>query len=151
MKTGEFQQLLLRSAVTALACDGSIDQAEVDAVKHMAENEVYFDGYDYAAPFDTFLNHIKAQGRAAVEEYLIQLKKAPLKERQKLLLVEVLLRVMDADNQWAQNEKAFLHMAVGQMQLPLEELIEAFPKHADVLSDDHSTRFDDSFHSVLSA
>ncbi|WKZ66577.1 MAG: TerB family tellurite resistance protein [Flavobacteriales bacterium] len=150
MRTNDFQPLLLRTAVTALACDGNIDQAEVDAVKQMAENEIYFLGYEYQQPFDVFLETIKARGRAAVEEYLSELKQAPLNNRQKLLLVEVLIRVIDADDQWAQNEKAFLHMAIGQMQIPLEDLIAGFPKHADVLSDDHSASFDDSFHDVLS-
>lgn len=151
MRTSDFQPLLLRTAVTALACDGNIDQSEVDAVKQMAENEVYFLGYEYQQPFDVFLGTMKARGRDTVEEYLSELKQAPLNERQKLLVVEVLIRVMDADEQWAQNEKAFLHMAVRQMQLSLEALIESFPKHADILCDDHSGSFDDSFHTVLSA
>jgi len=151
MRTADFQQLLLRSAVTALACDGNIDQAEVDALKHMAENEIYFLGYDHKEPFDTYLGHIRAHGRGAVEEYLAELEHAQLNSRQKLLLVEVLLRVMEADSQWAQNEKAFLHMAVGRMQLTLEDLIGSFPKHAVVLSGAHSASFDDTFHSVLSA
>lgn len=151
MRTSDFQPLLLRTAVTALACDGNIDQTEVDAVRQMAENEIYFLGYEYQQPFDVFLDTIKAKGRVAVEEYLSELQQAPLNERQKHLVVEVLIRVMDADDQWAQNEKAFLHMAVRQMQLSLEALIAGFPKHADVLSDDHSASFDDSFHGVLSA
>ena len=151
MRTSDFQPLLLRTAVTALACDGNVDQSEVDAVKQMAENEIYFLGYEYQQPFDVFLGTIKTKGRVAVEEYLSELQQAPLNERQKLLVVEVLIRVMDADDQWAKNEKAFLHMAIGQMQIPLEDLIAGFPKHADVLSNDHSVSFDDSFHGVLSA
>ena len=151
MRSTDFQQLLMRSAVIALACDGNVDQAEIEVVQRLVANEIYFLGYDFQYPFEIYLDQIKTQGISAVEEYLTELKDAPINPRQKILLVEVLLRVMDADNQWAQNEKAFLHMVLDRIQLPLEDLMLNFPKHSDILSTDHSRSFDDSFKGILSA
>ena len=39
MKTNEFQHLLLRTAVTVMACDGSIDEEEINEIKRMVEKE----------------------------------------------------------------------------------------------------------------
>ncbi|MBK9763000.1 MAG: hypothetical protein IPO87_06470 [Flavobacteriales bacterium] len=151
MRTPLFQDLLLRSAVIAIACDGSIDTSEVDEINNMAVNEIYFLGFDYQPPFATYLADIRIRGKRAIEEYLAALSKAPLNDQQKLLLIEVLIRVMKADSNWAENEKALLHMAIKNIQVAEEVVIEAFPEHAGLFLSGHSSSFDDNFHDTLSS
>ena len=58
MKTEAFQNLLLKSAVSVIACDGSIDEAEISEIRNMAENEIYFIGYDFEEPLEANLQTI---------------------------------------------------------------------------------------------
>ena len=53
MKTKEFQNFLLKSAITVMACDGLIDESEITEIKNMADNEIYFMGFDIKEPFET--------------------------------------------------------------------------------------------------
>ena len=94
MKTEAFQNLLLKSAISVMACDGSIDESEIVEIKNMADNEIYFMGYDIEEPFETILSYIKQNGKKAINEYLNELDQLNLNEKQELLLIEVLIRTI---------------------------------------------------------
>ena len=59
MKTEAFQDLLLKSAVSVVACDGNIDETEISEIRNMAENEIYFMGYDFEEPLANNLKNLK--------------------------------------------------------------------------------------------
>ena len=70
MKTEAFQDLLLKSAVSVVACDGNIDETEISEIRNMAENEIYFMGYDFEKPLEETLKTIKEKGSSAINDYL---------------------------------------------------------------------------------
>ena len=50
MKISEFQAFLLKSAVYVMSCDGSIENDEIEEIRKMAKNEVFFLGYEINQP-----------------------------------------------------------------------------------------------------
>ena len=68
MKTEAFQNLLLKSAISVMACDGSIDDSEIAEIKNMADNEIYFMGFDIEKPFEETLQYIKENAKQAINE-----------------------------------------------------------------------------------
>jgi len=138
MKTEVFQELLLRSAISAVACDGSIDEAEILEIKNMAENEIYFMGYDFEKPLANNLNYIKEKGVTAINEYLNEVATANLNENQELLLIEVLIRAIESDERVESNEIKFLQMVKSKLKISEETIITKFPKQMDYLIDIHN-------------
>jgi len=135
MKTEDFQHLLLRSAVTVMACDGSIDDDEINEIKRMAESEIYFMGYDFAQPLMDNIDYIKANGTKAVNEYLNDLTVADLNARQEILLIEVLIRTIEADSKVQDSEIKFLQLVKSKLNTTEETLITKFPKQMNYLID----------------
>ena len=135
MKTEAFQNLLLKSAISVMACDGSIDESEIVEIKNMADNEIYFMGYDIEEPFETILNYIKQNGKKAINQYLNELDQLNLNEKQELLLIEVLIRTIESDNKIEDSEIKFLQMVKSKLGVSEETIIIQFPKQMKYLID----------------
>ena len=135
MKTEAFQNLLLKSAISVMACDGSIDESEIVEIKNMADNEIYFMGYDIEEPFETILSYIKQNGKKAINEYLNELDQLNLNEKQELLLIEVLIRTIESDNKIEANEVKFLQLVKSKLGISEETIITQFPKQMKYLID----------------
>lgn len=138
MKPYAFQDFLFKSAVTAIACDGSIEESEITEIKNMAENEIYFMGYEYEQSLNDNLNFIKANGKDAINKYLEELSTTDLSDKQELLLLEVLIRTIEADKQAHQNELKFLQMVKAKLKTSEEVLISRFPNQVDYFVDLHN-------------
>jgi uncharacterized tellurite resistance protein B-like protein len=138
MKTEAFQKLLLKSAISVIACDGKIEESEISEIMRMADNEIYFMGFDYANTLTEDLTYIKEKGKGAINEYLSELSKADLSENQEILLIEVLLRVIESDNNIEPNEIKFLQLAKSKLKISRETLISKFPKQMNFLIDFHN-------------
>lgn len=135
MKTEAFQNLLLKSAITVMACDGSIDDSEIAEIKNMADNEIYFMGFDIEKPFAEILQDIKKNGKQAINEYLNELSRYDLNPKQELLLIEVLIRTIESDNKIEESEVKFLQMVKSKLDVSEETIIAQFPQQMKYLID----------------
>ena len=146
MKTQDFQTFLFKSAVSIMACDGNISETEITEIKNMAANEIYFLDYNIDEPLQSNLANIKANGRNAINQYLNELANVNLNERQELLLIEVLIRMIEADKKIEENEIKFLQMVKAKLKVSEEILIIKFPSQIEYLVDANnfgtSTTFD---------
>lgn len=138
MKPYAFQDFLFKSAVTVMACDGSIEDGEINVIKKMAENEIYFMGYEYEQPLKDNLNYIKANGKNAINQYFLELSNTDLSDKQELLLIEVLIRTIEADEKAHQNEIKFLQMVKSKLKITEDVLISKFPKQTSYLISVHN-------------
>lgn len=135
MKTEAFQNLLLKSAISVMACDGSIDESEIAEIKNIADNEIYFMGFDIEEPFEKSLNYIKQNGKKAINEYLTELSQLNLNEKQELVLIEVLIRTIESDNIIEASEVKFLQLVKSKLGISEETIITHFPKQMNYLID----------------
>lgn len=138
MKTIEFQNFLLKSAIAMMACDGSIDNEEIAEIENMVTNEIYFMGFDYGNPFEDNLNHIKSNGKKAINDYLDELSSFDLNDKQELRLIEVLIRTIESDKKVENNEIKFLHLVKSKLKITEETIITKFPKQMSYLIDSNN-------------
>jgi len=145
MKTEAFQDLLLKSAVSVVACDGNIDETEISEIRNMAENEIYFMGYDFEEPLANNLKYLKEKGASAINEYLKEVSNANLNDNQELLLIEVLIRAIESDEKVEPNEIKFLQMVKSKLKTSEETIITKFPKQMNYLIDFHNYGLHEEF------
>ncbi|MBK7440158.1 MAG: tellurite resistance TerB family protein [Chitinophagales bacterium] len=138
MKNQDFKDFLFKSAVMAMACDGDIAETEIEEIKAIVTNEIYFMGYDVEAPLQDNIDNIKANGKGAINQYLEEIGTSNLNEHQEILLIEVLLRIMEADNVVQPRELKFLQMAKSKLKVDEQTLIVKFPKQIDYLLNFHN-------------
>jgi uncharacterized membrane protein YebE (DUF533 family) len=149
MKTDDFQEFLLKSAVTVMACDGNIDSDEIQEIENMAESEIYFLGFDITLPLASNIAYIKEHGTKAVNEYLRSIPGAKLNAQQELLLIEVLIRTIEADNIIDDAEIKFLQMVKSKLTTTEETIITKFPKQINYLIDFHNHGLHEVFTDVI--
>lgn len=135
MKNQEFKLFLFRSAVIAMACDGDIADSEIETIRNLANNEIFFMGLDYDDQLQKYVNEIKSTGKLAINNYLTELSSSLFNSRQESQLIEVILNVINADNKAEENELKFLHLVISKLKLDQETLIVQFPKNIDQLMD----------------
>lgn len=145
MKMSQFQPLLLKAAVNLIACDGYIDDVEVLELRKIAENEMYFAGFDYVEELNTFINAVKTNGKESINSFLSEISRSEIKERQKFILLEVLIRVMESDDKIELNEMKFIQLVKTRLYLSDEELILHFPDKLSYLLDKEETSFQNEF------
>lgn len=149
MKTEAFQNLLLKSAVSVIACDGSIEESEISEIRNMAENEIYFMGFDFEEPLEETLKTVKEKGSIAINDYLKEVAAANLNDNQELLLIEVLIRAIESDEKVEPNEIKFLQMVKTKLKTSEETIITKFPKQINYLIDFHNYGLHEEFTEVL--
>ena len=135
MKNIDFKPFLFKSAVMAMACDGNIAEAEINEIRNIVANEIYFMGYDFEEPLKSNTENIKANGKNAINQYLQEIVTSDLNDHQEILLIEVLLRMMLADGKIDESELKFLHMAKSKLKTDEQTLIVKFPHQIDYLMD----------------
>ena len=138
MKNQDFKDFLFKSAVMAMACDGDISETEVEEIKTIVANEIYFMGYGFEEPLKVNIASVKANSIGAINQYLHEIGTNNLNEHQEILLIEVLLRIIEADNNVQQSELKFLQMVKSKLKIDEETLIVKFPKQIEYLLDFHN-------------
>jgi hypothetical protein len=110
MEQKEFQNLLLQTVICSIACDGDIDDREIAELHKMINHAQYFKGFDGHEFLDDMLQSVKTDGRAFLGEYFDLLDKSDLPSVQELLVLEVILRIIQADERLDDNEVTFLKL-----------------------------------------
>ena len=135
MRTSEYQKLLLKAAISMTACDGSVDEAEINEVKLMLQNEIYFMGFENENLLDEYLEDIIKSGKKSINYFLEQLGESDLNTNQEFNLLEVLIRTIESDDKIEENELKFLHLVKSKLNISEEDIITQFPKHMKYLID----------------
>ena len=83
-----FQPLLLKAAVNLIACDGSIDDIELQELRNIADNEIFFSEFSYEDLLQEFVQDVRTRGKDSLNSFLSELESSDIKERQKFILLE---------------------------------------------------------------
>lgn len=108
MKNISFKSILLETAVCAIACDGHIDEREIEALKNIEKSSPYFSSEDLSKILDKSLKKASLDINEFKNSVFEKIKKEELNLLQQLSLVEISLRIISADNIEEEAEKEFM-------------------------------------------
>lgn len=136
MKSKDFQALLLRAAVVAMAVDGEAAEAEKQELAQVASSTAYFLGLDHA----TLLPQLLADGgntdSIAVGRLIEAVEAAQLNDQQESMLLDVLLRVIEADEVVLRAERELLRALRPVLRIPDAMLLGRYPRLLGYLMSD---------------
>ena len=104
----KFKEVLMNIAVCAIACDGDIDDREIEALKKIEKETPYFSGVDLSNKLDKSLNQCLRDIEKFKENIFKKLKKIDLNIVQELMILEISLRIISADEIELEVEKDFI-------------------------------------------
>lgn len=134
MKNKDFKKILFRSAFAVMACDGEIAESEVVEIKEMLQNSLYFDGLDHEVELQSAFEDMKENGLQFIQNFFQILKTSDLSERQELQMIEVLIKMIHADDKVDENELIFMHNIRSSLSILSDaKIMINFPQHIDLL------------------
>ena len=126
MESVEFKKLLFNVAFCAMACDGHIDDREIEEMKVIDKKTTYFGDIDLSEELTDLINQLKEKGKEIITELLDKLKDSDLNTIQELLVLEVALRIVNADNILDENEINFIRLIRSKLKLHDEIIKDRF-------------------------
>ncbi len=136
MKSKDFQALLLRAAVVAMAADGEVAETEKQELARVANSTAYFLGFDHTALLPDLLADEKNTAAGAVARLAEAVAAAQLNDRQESALLDVLLRVIEADEVVLLAERELLRALRPVLHLPDALLLGRYPRLLGYLMSD---------------
>lgn len=112
-----FQRLLFKVAFCTIACDGNIDDKEIEELKLMDKTAAYFQGIDLSDELDNLLKTLKEKGKHIIDDLYSYLKATKLNQVQELLVLEVAFRLAMANEVMDENEIKFIRFLRSHLEL----------------------------------
>ena len=122
----EFQRLLFRTAFCLMACDGHIDEREINEIKKMNKSSAYFQGIDLSDELEVLLNDFKERGKHIVDELFDTLESLEISTVQELVILEISFRLIHADEKVDENEIKFLRFLRSKLKIHDEIIRDRF-------------------------
>ena len=126
MDKDKFKKILFKVAFCAIACDGEIQTEEIDELKIMDKNTSYFAEIDLSDELKQLVDDFRNKGAKVIEELFELLRNTKLNSIQELLILEVALRIISADDYYDDNEIKFINFLRSKLDLHDEIIIDRF-------------------------
>ena len=107
MESIDFKKILLRTSFGVMACDGHVHPAEIDELKTISTGTKYLEGIDIDSELKNITAEFNGQKRTFFQENFKQLADAGLSDSDKLIVIDVVLRMIAADDRVDENEAKF--------------------------------------------
>ena len=122
----ELNELFLKTAFSCMACDGEIASEELELVKQYAIASTLFEGLDIEGKLNEYVAEINDQGQSFLAGYISNIENAQLNEQEELILAQVAIRMIEADNKIEYSEISFFKRIRSKLCVTDEKLIEIF-------------------------
>tara|TARA_B100000795_G_scaffold227678_1_gene184108 strand:- start:1173 stop:1685 length:513 start_codon:yes stop_codon:yes gene_type:complete len=126
MENLEFKKILFKTAFCVMACDGHIDDLEIEEMRKIDTNTSYFKNVDLSDVLSQLIEEVKTKGKIIVLELFQTLRTTKLTIVQELLIIEVAFRIINADNKVDENEIKFLNLLRSKLDVENETLRDRF-------------------------
>ena len=108
MKKSNFKEILLHTAVCAIACDGDIDDREKEALYNIEKNSPYFSSEDLSSTLDKLIEDCMNNLQSFKDKLFKSLDEVELNIVEELTLLEISFRIIAADEIEQESEQDFV-------------------------------------------
>jgi hypothetical protein len=128
MENNEINSLLLKTAFACMACDGDIDQKEVELLRSLQREHKLFGEIDIDNHLELFLSQINENSNAFIRGYFHHLNELSLTEEMELKIIEVAISTIKADDKIEYSEIKFFKVIRSKLKIQTSKILEV---HAD--------------------
>jgi hypothetical protein len=126
MEKLNFKEILLRTAVCAIACDGDIDDREKEALYNIEKKSPYFSEEDLSSTLDQLIENCMSNFQSFKDELFKSLDEVELNIVEELTLLEISFRIIEADKIEQESEQEFVISLREHLKLGNDMIIERF-------------------------
>lgn len=146
----EINELYLKTAFCCMACDGDIADEEVQYVRDLSADGSLFRGVDVESKINKWVEAINAEGSKFLNTYLEELAATTLTDEQQMTIVDLAIKMIEADNQILYSEVKFFKKIRVRLTLTDEAILAKHPDKEEFLRPDlnvfKAPEWDDTVH-----
>lgn len=136
MEKVQFNDLLLKTAFSCMACDGEIHEDEVRVIKNLHNKSQTFGKINIVSKLDELLVSINKDGQRFLKGYFNEITTANLTEEEELKLVEIAIETIKADEKVEYAEVKFFKVIRSKLKIDSDLILEKHPDFEEYLEDD---------------
>ena len=136
MKTALFNKLLLKTAFSCMACDGEIDNRELNLIRRLHQIKSIFGDIDIDNEINIMLYEINLDCKKFLRAYFFELKSYILSEQEELKIIEVAVKIIKADEKVKYAEVKFFKFIRSKLKINDYLILSKFPDFEEFLEDD---------------
>ena len=136
MEQIKFDKLLLETAFSCMACDGDIDDTEIELIKSLHKEQKIFGDIDILVELNTLLVAINKNGSQFLKNYFNNLTSSPLTEKEELKLIEIAISTIKADDKIEYSEVKFFKVIRSKLKIGDEQILAMHPDFEEYLEQD---------------
>jgi uncharacterized tellurite resistance protein B-like protein len=136
MEAINFNQLLLKTAFSCMACDGDIDKREVELIKQLHQNHTVFGDIDIDTELNSLIQTINKEGYQYLKNFFRELTAFELTGLNELKLIEVAISTIKADEKVTYEEVKFFKVIRSKLTINDDQILEKNPDFEEYLEQD---------------
>lgn len=136
METKNFDNLLLKAAFSCMACDGDIDERELELIKQLHNENKTFGDIDLNSELELLLTNINENGQEFLRGFFRELTNFDLSEENELKLIEVAISTIKADDEIKYSEIKFFKVIRSKLNIKNESVLVKHPDFEEYLEQD---------------
>lgn len=135
----EKEEILLKTLFCCSACDGDIAKEEVELIKELTESVKLFNTLNVEETLNTYISEINEHGKGFLKNYLNQLSEIQLTDNEQVQLIDLAIKMIEADNQILYSEVRFFKKIRTRLSVSDDYVLEKLPNCEDYLLPDISS------------
>ncbi|MDH6311609.1 hypothetical protein M2137_000359 [Parabacteroides sp. PFB2-10] len=154
MRQFDINDLLLKTAFSCMACDGSIDEQELTLLKKLHNEEKLFGEIELSNALDELLQCINENSQKFLHDYFVELDVCGLSEVDELKIIEVAIDTIRADEKIEYSEIKFFKIIRSKLRIDNDSILAIHPDYEeflaqDIKNDSYSQRLQNDYMSTI--
>ena len=133
------KELYLKTIFCCIACDGDIANEEVELIRNMASTSNTFDDLEVEELLNEWIAEINENGARFLQSYLSDLGEAKLSNQEQLMIADLAIQSIEADNRIEYSEVKFFKKIRSRLSIGDEAILKEHPDKEDLLLPDIQT------------
>ncbi|MFR9543227.1 MAG: TerB family tellurite resistance protein [Rikenellaceae bacterium] len=130
------KELLVKVAFACMACDGEIDATEIDCIQQVFANNDLINKESLSVLLNELRDKLNLDSKAFFNTLFAELSDAVMSESEELELIEVAIKIIEADNVIDYNEVKLLKKIRSYLKINDKVLLNAMPDKEDYIASD---------------
>lgn len=136
MEKQKVNQLILKTAFSCMACDGEIDNKEVEVIKKLNAERNFFGEINLEKELDELVLEINKDGYRFLKSFFNDLTEAELSEKDELKIIETAIETIKADDKVEYSEVKFFKVIRSKLKISNDSILAIYPEFEDYLEED---------------
>lgn len=145
-----FNELLLKTAFSCMACDGQIDKRELELIKKLHNENTFFGELDIDDFLNIWYSELSQDGQKFLRNFFKDLSSTILTIEDELKIIEAAIKTIKADEKIEYSEIKFFKVIRSKLKIQNDSILAVHPDfeeylEQDIMSDSYLAQLQDDF------